>query len=85
MAKDKSSKQNKKPNAFVRFFSNAGKKTAGFFKGIAYEVKKVTWPTRKQVISNTLSVFAFCLAIGIVIWLADAGLEELLRLISKGS
>jgi len=42
-----------------------------FFKGIYQELKKVSWPTKKQVVTNTFSVLVFCLIIGAVIWLAD--------------
>lgn len=42
-----------------------------FFKGIFQELKKVSWPTKKQVVTNTFSVLIFCLIIGAVIWLAD--------------
>lgn len=72
-------KKEKKPN----FFKRIGKAVSGFFKGIASEIKKVTWPTKKQVVSNTLSVLAFCLVVGVIIWLADFGLQSLMRLISR--
>ena len=78
MAKEKEKKE-KKPN----FFKKAGSAIAGFFKGIVSEIKKVTWPTKKQVVSNTLSVLAFCLVVGVIIWLADFGLESLMNLISR--
>lgn len=52
-----------------------------FFKEIRTEMKKVVWPTRQQLVNNTLVVFAACLAVGIVIWLADAGLGLLFRVI----
>ena len=76
MANDK---KEKKPN----FFKRAGKAVAGFFKGIVSEIKKVTWPTKKQVVSNTLSVLAFCLVVGVIIWLSDFGLDALMSLISR--
>ncbi len=52
----------------LKFGQRAGK----FFKDIRIEIKKVIWPTRKQLINNTIIVFMACLAIGIVIWGADA-------------
>lgn len=57
----------KKKNIFVRF----GSRIAGFFKGIFSELKKVSWPNRKQVFNNTASVLVFCFIIGAVIWIAD--------------
>ena len=78
MAKEKEKKE-KKPN----FFKKAGSAIAGFFKGIVSEIKKVTWPTKKQVVSNTLSVLAFCLVVGAIIWLSDFGLDALMSLIVR--
>lgn len=78
MAKEKEKKE-KKPN----FFKRVGSAIAGFFKGIVSEIKKVTWPTKKQVVSNTLSVLAFCLFVGVIIWLADFGLDALMSLIAR--
>ena len=69
----------KKPNIFVRI----GSKIGGFFRGIVAELKKVTWPTRKQVIVNTLSVLAFCLVVGLIIFLCDTGMTYLMSLISR--
>ena len=79
MANDKKDKNAKKPNFFKRF----GTKIAVFFRGIVSEIKKVTWPTKKQVLSNTLSVLAFCLIVGAIIWLADFGLKSLMSLITR--
>ena len=45
-----------------------------FFKEIRMEMKKVIWPTKEQLINNTLLVLAACFFIGIVVWIADAGL-----------
>ncbi len=67
----------KKPNIFVRI----GSKIGGFFRGITGEIKKVTWPTKKQVLVGTLSVLAFCLVVGLIIWLCDVGLDRLIGLI----
>lgn len=71
----------KKPNIFVRI----GSKIAGFFRGIAAELKKVTWPTKKQVVINTLSVLAFCLVVGLIIWICDFGMQALMTLIERWS
>ncbi len=76
----------KKGNIFVR----TGKKIGGFFKGIFSELKKVSWPSKKQVVINTVSVLAFCLVIGAIIWIADAlfggfsgAIDWILGLLSK--
>ena len=43
----------------------------GWFNGIVKELRKVVWPTKKQLINNTLTVLAVCLLIGGIIWIAD--------------
>ena len=73
---DKSSKA-KKSNPFKK----AALKVRKFFKDLSVELKKVTWPTKKQVIQNTGSVLLFCLLVGGLIWIADFLLETLVRLI----
>jgi preprotein translocase subunit SecE len=51
-----------------------GQRISKFFKEIRIEMKKVVWPTRKQLFNNTLIVFLACFTIGIVVWLVDFGL-----------
>ena len=51
-----------------KFFS----KIAKFFKDIKAEVKKVIWPTKKQLINNTGIVILCILIIGAGIWILDA-------------
>jgi len=67
-----------KKNIFVR----AWKAFTSFFKNIFLELKKVTWPTKKKVVANTVSVILFCVIIGLIIFLADLGLSSLLNFIS---
>lgn len=54
---------------------------ARFFKDIFAELKKVTWPTRKDLISATLAVIAFIVIMGVITGLFDEGLSFLLRLV----
>ncbi len=57
----------KKANWFKRFFGAI----ARYFRELRSELKKVTWPTPKQVLKNTLIVIACVLIVGIFIWLFD--------------
>ena len=57
----------KKENFFVR----TGKSIALYAKATKSELKKVSWPTRKQLINNTLIVIACVVAVGIVIFALD--------------
>ena len=58
----------KKANWFVRTWG----KIAKYFRELKSELKKVVWPTPKQVAKNTLIVVCCVLAVGVFIWLFDA-------------
>ena len=49
----------------------SGNRITRFFKEVKSELKKVTWPSKKQVTKNTLVVIAAVVLIGIVIWVLD--------------
>ena len=42
-----------------------------WFKETKAELKKVQWPTWKQTVNNTLIVLAFCVVVGLCIFLFD--------------
>ncbi len=50
-----------------------------FFKDVIGEVKKVTWPTRKELIKTTFTVIAFILIFALVVGLMDWGLGTLFQ------
>ncbi len=52
-----------KPGVFAR--------AAKWLKEMKSELKKVQWPTRKQVINNTLIVIACVIVVGVFIWIFD--------------
>ena len=58
----------KKENWFKRTWN----KTCKYFRELRSELKKVVWPTPKQVAKNTLIVVCCVLAVGVFIWLFDA-------------
>ena len=60
-----------------------GSRIGKFFREIISELKKVVWPTRIQVVKNTITVLIACLLVGAVIWLADAGFGYLRQLVFK--
>ncbi len=63
----------------------AAKKTRflSFFKEIFQELKKVVWPTREQLVKNTVTVVTVCIIIGLIIWMFDWGLSSLVNLLLK--
>ncbi len=59
----------------------------GFFKDMKSELKKVVWPTTRQVINNTLLVVGLVIVVSLVVLAIDLVLEygdiKLWNLISK--
>ena len=44
-----------------------------YFKGVRLEMKKVVWPTRKELGSYTAVVLATCIAFALMFWGIDSG------------
>ncbi len=52
-----------------------------FLRDNKSEVKKIIWPSLRDVVKNTVTVLVMCLIIGALIWAIDFGLGKLLELI----
>ena len=52
-----------------------------YFRGVRTELKKVVWPTRKEVVSYTAVVIAVCAAFALAFWLIDTGVLAALKVI----
>jgi len=48
-----------------------------FFKDVWGEVKKVTWPTKKELFKTTFAVILFIVVFTVIIGLMDLGLGKL--------
>jgi len=57
----------KKANWFKRTWGKVSK----YFRELKSELKKVVWPTPKQLLKNTLVVIACVLVVGVFIWTFD--------------
>ncbi|HCD08805.1 MAG TPA: preprotein translocase subunit SecE [Thermoanaerobacter sp.] len=60
-----------------------GRKIVKFFKDIRTEMKKVTWPSRKTVITYTEIVLIVMALLTVFIFLIDSIFSYLLKLIIK--
>jgi len=61
--------------AIIAWFSEPGRRTLSFAGESYNEVKRVSWPTRKETTQMTGIVFAFVAVMGIFLWLLDKGIE----------
>ena len=57
----------KKPNWFKRAWNGIKR----WFREMKSELKKVVWPTRKQVMKNTVVAVTVMVVAGIVLWAFD--------------
>ncbi len=58
---------NKKPNFFVR----TGKRLAKWFREMRSELRKVVWPSGKQLLNNTIVVLVSIVVVGVIVCLFD--------------
>lgn len=54
-----------------------------YYKPSVYEVKRITWPTKKEMLENSISTFIFVLIFVLFFLLVDTGLEALLTWIKS--
>lgn len=66
--KTNNSKENNKEN-------NKNKKS--FFKSFKAELKKVVWPTPKQLVNNTIAVITIVLITAVIVFLLDLTFEAI--------
>ena len=67
----------KKENWFKRTWGKVRK----YFRELRSELKKVSWPTPKQVLKNALIVVACVLVVGAFIWVFDIVAEIVIELL----
>jgi len=77
MSEEKKAPEKKAPEKKAK--KPGGNRIARWFRGLYSELKKVSWPSRKQIINNTwvaLVVMSFC---AVAIW----GFDQLASLIVR--
>ena len=56
-------------------------KSAQFLREVKVELKKVTWPSRKQTIGSTAVVIALVMLISLFLGVVDLGISSLIRIV----
>ena len=54
-----------------------------YFKGVKAEMKKVIWPSKKELVNYTGVVVLISVIVGLVVWVLDLGIHRVLSLIIK--
>jgi preprotein translocase subunit SecE len=58
-------------------------KVKRFFGDVVIELKKTTWPSRKDVIGLTIVVIVMVAVVSAFLWVVDLGLSRLLEIIFR--
>lgn len=59
------------------------KRPGKFLRNVVIEMKRVSWPTRKELVGYTITVVATVIFLAVFFALVDLGISEALRLITK--
>jgi preprotein translocase subunit SecE len=65
--------------SFIVYQTTVGRTVWEFAAASKVEVRKVVWPSRQETVQTTLIVFVMVLIMGIVLWLFDMMLAEILK------
>ncbi|MCI7735636.1 MAG: preprotein translocase subunit SecE [Clostridiales bacterium] len=82
MSEKKEVKKTEKPGFFTRaknWIVALPGRIAGAFKNMASELKKVAWPSKKDLINYSVVVIAFVVALAIIVGLLDTGSSFLVK------
>ena len=60
-----------------------GTRVKKFFRDTKSELKKVTWPTKEQLIHNTGVIIAFIIMITIILSLLDVAFAQLFKVLTN--
>ncbi|MCF6464400.1 preprotein translocase subunit SecE [Clostridium sp. Cult2] len=58
-------------------------KISTYFKGVKAEMRKVLWPSKKELTNYTAMVILISIIVGLVVWVLDLGIHRILSLIIK--
>ena len=62
---------------------NIFKRVKNFFVETKSELKKATWPSKKQLFHNTIVILVFIVVIAIILSVLDFGFAEMFKALTK--
>ncbi len=65
----------------LALFTLPGKRFLEFAQDSVEEIKKVVWPSRKETLQTAGTVFLFVVTMAVFLWLVDAGLMSIVKLV----
>ena len=82
MSEKKEVKSTEKPGFFTRamnFAKALPKRVTGAFKNMVAELKKVAWPSKKDLINYSLVVIGFVFALAVIVGVLDTASSFLVK------
>ena len=82
MSENKDVKKTEKPGFFTRaknWIVALPGRIANAFKNMAAELKKVAWPSRKDLVNYSIVVIAFVVALAVIVGLLDTASSFLVK------
>ena len=82
MSENKEVKKNDKPGFFTRaknWIVALPARITGAFKNMAAELKKVAWPSKKDLVNYSIVVIAFVVALAVIVGLLDTASSFLVK------
>ena len=82
MSEKKEVKKTEKPGFFTRaknWIVALPGRIAGAFKNMVAELKKVAWPSRKDLVNYSIVVIAFVVALAVIVGLLDTASSFLVK------
>jgi len=58
-------------------------KISEFLANVKSELKKVTWPTRKETYGSTIVVIVLVLTVAVFLWVVDSALSAVIRMLLR--
>ncbi|MBQ2192260.1 MAG: preprotein translocase subunit SecE [Clostridia bacterium] len=71
MSKEITEKKNAGKPGFFQKVGGFFKRIGTYFKEVFSETKKLTWPSKKEIIQYTLAVIAFVGLMALIMWVLD--------------
>ena len=62
---------------------SVGTRFKKWVRGYVSEFKKIVWPTRKQIVKNTVITIVMLLVVGAFVWVLDFAFTTILDLLLK--
>jgi preprotein translocase subunit SecE len=69
------------PPAAAKPKDNIFTKSAQFLREVKVELKKVTWPSRKQTVGSTIVVIVLVMIVSLFLGVVDFGISSLIRIV----